>query len=263
MYVTTHPVSFGFGSWVGEQPAAQIDWCQMRQTIAATARAEHARWTGPGPHHRQILESDPTRLPILRQYWAAVPVADPAANAIQSARDNANFAWSAAFICFVMRRSGVLPAHGFHFSGRHITFIVGALRNRERSIGNFWLVDRTEIQREVAPEPGDILCFNRCIPARPEDVCGRRAGMIRTTHSYESLRSRFWERDQHVVPTGNSHSAIVVGLRDVGGRRVVETIGGNEDNSVRVTPIPIGQNDLITNPEDHHIFGMIKIVGCR
>ena len=263
MYVTTHPVSFGFGSWVGEQPVAQIDWCQMRQTIAATARAEHARWTGP--NGQQILENDPTRLPILRDYWAAVPVGNPAVFAAQSAADNENFPWSAAFICFVMRRSGVLPVHGFQYGQKHISFIVGALRNRERADRTrpFWLVDSIEIQREAIPEPGDLLCFNRCVRGGAQDECGGELNRIRTTHSYSSLRRRFWTANQNAEPTGNSHTAIVVGTVNDRGQRFVETIGGNESNSVRITRIPVDEHGGISCPCSHHIFGMIKIVGCR
>ena len=262
MYITTLGSPIGVGSWLGQQPVPAINWCQMRQTIAATARAEHARWTAP--NGQQILESDPSRLQILKSYWAAVPVTNPAANAAQSALDNDNFPWSAAFICFVMRTAGVLPVHGFQFSSKHITYIVGALRNRERSDRTrpFWLVDSIEIQREAIPEPGDILCFNRCVRARPQDHCGGRPGSVRTTHTYESLRRAFWGNNQNVQPTGSSHCAIVIGTTQIGTQRFVETVGGNEADSVRITRIPIDQNGGIANPQANNIFGMIKMIGC-
>jgi hypothetical protein len=263
MYITTLERPVGLGSWLGQQAVPQVDWCQMRQTIAATARAEEALWRTPNNQH--ILEGDPSRLPFLTRYWAAVPVANPAANAAQSALHNDSFPWSAAFICFVMRTAGVRPAHGFVFGSKHITYIVGALRNRERSDRNrpFWLVDSVEVQREAIPEPGDILCFNRCTRGRPQDQCGGRPGRVRTTHTVSSLRAAFWDNNrQNVQPTGSSHSAIVVGTVQVGGQRFVETIGGNESDSVRVSRIPIDQGGGIPNPQANHIFGMIKIVGC-
>jgi hypothetical protein len=235
----------------------------MRQNIAAAARAEEARWTAA--NGQKILESDPSRLPILTSYWAAVPGVNAAAAAAQSAVDNDDWPWSAAFICFVMQRAGVLQAHGFQFGAKHITYIVGALRNRERSDRTrpFWLVDHVELQREATPHAGDILCFNRCIRGQPQDVCDGRLGRRRTTHTYASLRRTFWPlTNQNQVPWGNAHSAIVVGSAQVGAQRFVETIGGNEGNSVRLARIPVDQSGNISNPEANHIFGMIKLIAC-
>jgi hypothetical protein len=254
---------FGIGSWFGQPAVPQIDWCQMRQTIAAAARAEEASWTAA--NGQKILESNPSRLPILTSYWAAVPGVNAAAAAALSAADNVNWPWSAAFICFVMRRAGVLPAHGFQFGSKHITYIVGALRNRERSDRTrpFWLVDHIEIQQEAIPKPGDILCFNRCIPGGPQDRCEGHQNQRLTTHTYASLRRTFWPvTPVNREPWGNAHSAIVVGNIQIGAQRFVETIGGNETNSVRRKRIPVDQNGGISNPDANHIFGMIRITGC-
>ena len=262
MYIPTLGSPIGVGSWLGQQPAPAINWCQMRQTIAATARTELARWRAP--NGQQFLESHPSRLPVLREYWAAVPVGDPMAKAVLSATDRPGGAWSAAFISFVMRRAGVLRDHGFQFSSSHITFIVGALRNREASRRDrpFWLVDSVEIQREATPEPGDLLCFNRCADGRPQDICDGQPGTVLTTNTYERLRNDFWGANRNAIPSGSSHSAIVVGTTQVGGQRFVETIGGNESQSVRLRRIPIDQNGGIPNPQANRIFGMIKIIAC-
>ncbi len=265
MYITTVDRPFGLSSYLGQAVAQQIDWCQRRQAIAAAARAEEARWTAP--NGQKILESHASRLPVLRSYWEAVPVANAAFSAARSAADDEDFPWSAAFICFVMRTAGILPADGFVFGQKHISFIVGALRNRERSDRTrpFWLVDATELQKEATPAPGDLLCFNRCIRSNnPQHHCGGRPSRRRTTHTYSNLRARFWGSvaNQNRIATGSSHTAIVVGTVEQGGQRFVETIGGNEENSVRVTRFPIDQHGNIPNPQANHIFGMIKIVGC-
>ena len=262
MYVTTTHGASALGSWLGEQAAPQINWCQRRNDIAATARAEEARWTAA--NGTKILENDPSRIPILRSYWAAVPGVNPVVAAAGSAADLDEWTWSAAFICFVMQRAGVLPGQGFEFGRRHMTFIVGALRNRERSDRNrpFWLLDAVEIERESQPQPGDILCFNRCVSGRPADRCDDRPGFRLTTHQYSTLRNSFWGANQHVMPTGNSHTAIVVGTVEVNGRRFAETVGGNERNSVRLRRVPLNQHGGIENPAAQNIFGMIKIVTC-
>jgi len=230
-----------------------IDWCQIRTTIALTAQNEERRWTRA--NGSKILESDPTRLPILERYWRATPGHSSAAAAASAAASSAsnNLAWSAAFICFVMRSSGVQSTHGFEFSGRHLNYIVGALRNRERSDRNrvFWLADHIELQNEALPKPGDLLCFNRQV----------RGTM--TTHSYSSLRRDFWLGGNQNRPVrGSSHCSVITAIVTRGDSRFVQFIGGNEGNSVRRREIQLNQAGGISNPGAHNIFGMIKIIDC-
>jgi GH25 family lysozyme M1 (1,4-beta-N-acetylmuramidase) len=250
-----------------EEQQAQINWCQMRQIIAAIARAEEARWTGP--NGVKLLENDPAQFPILMQYWSVVPgFTQGNAAAVQaqlSANDQVGAEWSAAFICFVMHAAGIREAHGFNFSQRHMNYIVGALRNRERSQRDrpFWLVDHLELEHEVTPEPGDLVCFNRCVSRPNHNDQGCPPNHVWTRHTYESLRRQFWlGGNQNAPVTGSSHCSLVVGTTRQGGQDRLEMIGGNETNSVRRrTHIPIN-NGLILNPQDHHIFGMIKLTGC-
>jgi hypothetical protein len=237
-----------------EYEVGGVDWCQMRQTIARIARAEERRWTQPDG--TKFLESHPSRLPILQSYWLTVPGFTTAADAARAARESARDAraWSAAFICFVMHTAGIRQVHGFEFSERHMNYIVGALRNRERSDQNrvFWLFDHIEIQREATPKIGDLLCFNRL-----------DNGMTR--HSYASLRRAFWSGgNQHRPPRGASHCGIVVGMVESGGRRFLQAIGGNETGSVRLRRIPIDRFGGIPNPQANNIniFGIIKLLRC-
>jgi hypothetical protein len=233
--------------------AAPTDWCRTRAAIAMIARAEEGTWTRP--NRTKYLESHPDRLPDLTRYWSAVPgFGSPAAAqaaARRSARDEPNWPWSAAFICFVMRSAGIQQSDGFEFSRRHITYIVGALRNREGSDHNrpFWLVDDIELQVEAVPQVGDLLCFNR-----PDNPPGQ------PVHWTQYCAGGNQNRD----PRGASHCRIVVGCHtEPNGSRFVETIGGNETNSVRLQRvIPVDQYGGIPNPQAHHIFGMIKLIRC-
>lgn len=232
-----------------------VNWCQMRQTIAATARAEEVRWTRP--NGTKFLENHPSRLPILTQYWSTVPGFANAAVAGQAAQNSANnlpgWEWSAAFICFVMHTAGVRAVHGFGFGRRHMNYIVGALRNRERTDRTrpIWLVDHIELRREAHPQAGDLLCFNR------------RVNGVMVRHTYTSLRNRFWlGGNQNQPPRGSSHCSIVLGTAQVGGRRFIETIGGNEAHSVRLRHIPADQFGGLPNAQAHNIFGMIKLAEC-
>ena len=238
--------------------APSADWCRTRQAIATIARAEERIWTKQ--NGTKFRESDKLRRPDLIRYWRAVPGFDsPAAAtdaAARSARDEADWPWSAAFVCSVMRSAGIRRADGFEFGQRHLAYIVGALRNRERSdhARPFWLVDAVELRLEATPRIGDLLCFNR------EERPGRWS-----QHSYASLRQEYWSGGhQNVEPRGSAHCSIVVGFRtEPSGGRSIETIGGNEGNTVLLQhAIPIDRSGGVPNPAASHVFGMIKLTGC-
>lgn len=239
----------------GLQAPPPVDWCAMRATIAGTALGEERRWTRPSGS--KLVESDASQLPILQQYWQTVPGFSAAAAALDAARRSAanefGWEWSAAFICYVMNTSGVRRAHGFEFAARHMNYIVGALRNRERSdtARPFWLVDDVELEHEVTFEPGDILCLNRPVKG------------VWTTHTYSSLRRRFWEDGHETAEvTGSSHTALVVRAGEDARGKFVETIGGNEDHSVRTRRVDLNASGGITNAFGRRIFGLIKMTGC-
>jgi len=244
-----------------QQAPGRDDWCCKRHSISAVARVEDMHWTNPA-NNAKLLESAASQRPFLVRYWMATGLgAAAAANAAaQSAVDHVDFPWSAAFICFVMRAAGVTQADGFNFGSAHMSYIVGALRNRERSTPNsrFWLVDSIEIRNEAIPEPGDLICFNRPVNG------------VMTTHSYTSLRNQFWGnngQNQNVAPGGSSHCALVVGRTPAAGAGFLETIGGNESNSVRLQrTVAIDANGGIPNAAGNAnpgpIFGMIKMMRC-
>jgi hypothetical protein len=240
----------------GMQAPAQVDWCAMRTTIANAALAEERRWTRP--NGSKLVESDAVQLPILQQYWQAVPGFAAAAAALDAARhsaaDERGWEWSAAFICHVMHTAGVRRAHGFEFAARHMNYIVGALRNRERSDTTrpFWLVDDVELAHETTFEPGDLLCLNR------------RVAGVWTTHSYTTLRRAFWENGrENVAVTGSSHTALIVRTGEDARGKFVETIGGNENHSVRLRRVDLDASGGIPNAMARHIFGLIKMTGCN
>jgi hypothetical protein len=150
--------------------------------------------------------------------------------------------------------AGVRRAHGFEFAARHMNYIVGALRNRERSDTTrpFWLVDHLELEHEATLEPGDLLCFNR--PVR----------RVWTTHTYSSLRRAFWENGHENTPvTGSSHTALIVSVGQDARGRFVQTVGGNESGSSRLRRVDLDANGGIANAQARHIFGLIKLTGCN
>ncbi len=63
------------------------------------------------------------------------------------------FAWSAAFVSYVMRIAGAGPR--FPYSASHATYINAARRGAPAS------VVRAERPTVYAPQPGDLICFGR------------------------------------------------------------------------------------------------------
>ena len=188
---------------------------RARGEIVRIAEEEEADWTNVNGTKKQ--ESEASRLPRLTAYYNAVTSQQAASNLAIGAQNNTD-PWSAVFISYVVRQSGVRRADGFEFSRRHITFTVHALANRLNTDRDrpFWLY-RID---EVTPEPGDILCKNRKV----DGDC--------TDHSFESLRDRVSQNQQTnryevTNPFGHSHTDIVVRETVQGGTTYVETIGGN------------------------------------
>jgi hypothetical protein len=116
------------------------------------------------------------------------------------------------------------------------------------------------------PEDGDILCLNR----------------DGTSHSYQSIRQDWFVNHPNDVATGSSHCDIVIGHFEDGGRRWIETIGGNVGDTVgsryysldangrlvdRVqlngTPIA-GRTDVTqaVGGRSPIVFGLIRLTAC-
>ena len=148
-----------------------------------------------------------------------------------SDREDANYAWSAAFIDYVMRMAGA--GRRFLYSPTHADYINAA---RQHAAGERPdLAIGAERPERYAPQKGDLICMWR----------GRQA--IR----YDDL------------PTGRfpGHCDIVVephpGLLDV--------IGGNVDNSVSMKHIPVTADGHLAGPDgvvvdpDYPWFAVIRV----
>jgi len=164
-------------------------------------------------------ELKPERLPGLWQrvgeyWWLGLDAGDPAARwtgkhdgigRVFPAADDGEFAWSAAFVSYVMRIAGA--GQRFPYSASHSVYIDAA---RQVSLGQRRDVALSaESPALYAPTQGDLICFGR-----------GSAGALR----FEDL------------PGGRfaSHCAIVVAT-DPG---TLSVIGGNVDDAVALTHVP-------------------------
>jgi hypothetical protein len=133
-------------------------------------------------------------------------------------QDDGDYAWSAAFISYVMRIAGA--GKRFPYSADHADYINAA---RRVSLGqsNAWLVSAQRLQ-DYAPRLGDLVCFGR----------GKAKGL-----QFEDLPT------PGLFP---SHCDIVV---DTGTPGQISVIGGNVEDSVTMNSVPVTADGKLATPE--------------
>ena len=151
------------------------------------------------------------------------------------ASQDGNFAWSAAFIDYVMRMAGA--GRDFPYSETHSDYINMA---RRHGLG---LAPATRLSAErieaYAPQRGDLICYWR----------GRRRV------AYDDLPTRRFP----------SHCDIVVTIRP----GQLEVIGGNVDNAVAMKPIPATADGHLAGPDgqlldpEHNYFVVLRVEYAR
>jgi hypothetical protein len=132
--------------------------------------------------------------------------------------DDGDYAWSAAFISYVMRIAGA--GNRFPYSADHAVYINAAKRMKLGEPGT-WLVVAERVQ-DYAPRVGDLICFGR----------GRAKGM-----RYEDLPTA------RLFP---SHCDIVVETSVPG---QIGVIGGNVEDSVTMNFVPVTQDGKLATPQ--------------
>jgi hypothetical protein len=175
-------------------------------------------------------DAKPERLPGLWQrvgeyWWLGINAGeletawtgkhDENGNLIPDGKD-VDFAWSAAFISYVMRIAGA--GLRFPYAIAHATYIDIA---RQMSLGQTrnWVV-WAEAPENVAPVPGDLICYGR---SSGRDI-------------------RFTDLPAPQFP---SHCAIVVDSAPGS----LSVLGGNVDDAVTMTHVPTTQNGRLAGPD--------------
>ena len=146
-----------------------------------------------------------------------------------------DYAWSAAFISYVMRIAGA--GSRFPYTETHADYINAARRHGlGLEPGTALTAERIEV---YAPQRGDLICYWR----------GRRPV------TYDEL------------PTGRfpAHCDIVVAIRP----GELDVIGGNVDNAVAMKHIPATSDGHLAGPDgvvidpDHHYFVVLQVEYLR
>ena len=128
-----------------------------------------------------------------------------------------DYAWSAAFVSYVMRIAGA-GAH-FPYSPNHATYINIA---KQMALGQTsgWIITAERPER-YAPQPGDVICHGR--------------------GSARALRY-----DDLPTPSFPGHCAIVVDASVPG---TISVIGGNVDDAVTMTHVPVTPDGKLATPD--------------
>ena len=169
-----------------------------------------------------IKERDPRNLSVLQDYWARGPRVQVSLAELASPGFQSEHPWSAAFISWVMRQAGAGDA--FRYSAAHAVYVKAAKDNRLANNANPFKAYRIN---EIRPQVGDL-------------VCKSRAGSGAT---YDNVQAG-----------QKTHCDIVVGIEG----QQLQTIGGNVDNSVSMTRVPLDANGYISKPG---YFAVIRIGG--
>ena len=169
-------------------------------------------------------------------WWLGLPMGDPdqgftgkhdSNGRVFPAQEDENYAWSAAFIDYVMRMAGA--GNRFFYSPTHSDYI-------NASVGaQSGLVTAAQRPESYAPQRGDLICMWRGQhPIRYDDL-----------------------------PTGRfpGHCDIVVAVNPGS----LDVIGGNVDNSVSMKHIPVAVDGHLANPDgtvvdpDHPWFVVLRV----
>ncbi|GBQ61535.1 hypothetical protein AA103196_0057 [Ameyamaea chiangmaiensis NBRC 103196] len=131
---------------------------------------------------------------------------------------DARFAWSAAFISYVMRVAGANDR--FPYSPNHSTYINAAASGQSSGL-------RAHDPVEYAPKAGDLICVGR--------------GASKSVR-FASLPTRYG------FP---AHCGIVVVTNQSGAPfgHQIGIIGGNVDDSVTLTHVPVDANGRLASPD--------------
>jgi hypothetical protein len=234
------PSAGGQGGWQGPGQGHVPDFA--RRSFAPFGRADavaiaQQEWRAfgepidddpPGTRPPPPPELKPERMAGLWQrvgeyWWISQDNGEPeaswtgmhdASGAVFPAREDANYAWSAAFISYVMRIAGA--GYRFPYSQSHYDYINIARRASLGEAGNWAIV--AERLDSYAPQPGDLICTSRTSrPIRFEDLPTSRP---------------FPAHCDIVVSTGS----------------MLSVIGGNVDDAVTLKHVPVTLDGRLAPP---------------
>ena len=195
-----------FGSKVDDRPPAERPPSPPPQD---KAERQPGLWERVGEYWWVGLAVPADRTPPREEFWTGK---HDDSGGLFPAADDGRYAWSAAFISYVMRIAGAGPR--FPYSPNHATYVNAAAAHRSPIL-------QAMAPQSYPPRPGDLICF------------GRHAARALTFAD---------------LPTGYvwpGHCAIVVDAQP----NVLSVIGGNVDDAVTMTHVPVTPDGTLAAPD--------------
>jgi hypothetical protein len=208
----------------------------------------------PGTRPPPLPEDKPERQPGLWQrvgeYWwlgmnAGTPEAawtgkHDASGLVFPADEDALYAWSAAFVSYVMRIAGAGPH--FPYSESHSTYIDIAKQMADHQTTG-WIVT-AERPSAYAPQPGDLICMGRGLAA---------------SLTYDALPAGHFPAHCDIVVA----NAFGQGVANAPGQSVanapgqsvatvpgqISVVGGNVDDAVTMKHVPVTADGKLATPD--------------
>jgi hypothetical protein len=231
--VTQYPKSHGPEVIDDHVPLfAAVPWQPLRRAdVIAIAQREWRAFgqpiddDPPGTRPPPLPEDKPERMAGLWQrigeYWwigqdpgeievAWTGVHDASGNLFPPDEDG-HYAWSAAFISYVMRIAGA--GRDFPYSPNHSTYINAAASGATPLL-------RAYRPADYAPQPGDLICHGR------------------------GLAAKLTFNDLPTAGTFPSHCAFVTATTP----GTLTIIGGNVDDAVTLTHVPVTPQGMLADP---------------
>lgn len=197
----------------------------FQDTLVQIATGELSRWT-EGKLFECVsapTESKKDGSKIVRTYWVE-------GLGLNNLNGCSNVAWSAAFICFCMRKAGMLLTE-FQFNSGHHAYIRASINNtKQNKPGKAYYGRRLT---ECKPKPGDMIAQWR-----------------KTKTSAPDPDVTFDKQPDDFYP---SHCDIVVSVSNT----EIVTVGGNVGNRVKKTIFPANNGLLLPKKE------LICVLECR
>ena len=174
------------------------------KNIVTIALQEWNRW-----NKGNTKENSTSMRNVPSEYWNSTP---GGSNIISKNNWWSNYAWSAAFICYVVRKAGA--GNAFKYSSYHTTYTYYAKQNRINGVSNTFKAYRVS---EKKPDLGDIIVQN----------------YDRSNRNYDSVQPNI----------SGAHGDIVVEVSS----DHVKVIGGNVGESVSLRKYPINSNGYLSS----------------
>ena len=186
-----------FGSLTGDQPEATQKpervpglWERVGEYwwLGLGGVSREARWTGKHDENGRVF----------------------------AASDDERYAWSAAFVSYVMRIAGA--GERFPYAPNHATYVNAAASGTSPIL-------RAHAPQTYAPKLGDLLCFGR----------DRVAAVCQLQLICRTAVATFWP----------GHCAIVVAQRP----GALDVVGGNEDDAVTMDHVAVAADDGLASAD--------------